>query len=51
MKIGMAKLLRNRIASSYKKVISIIVSFFIDFKKYTLDLFNNLYKKELINVY
>jgi len=41
----MAKLLKNIIENSYKKVISIVVSFFIDFKKYTLDLFNNLYIK------
>jgi len=45
VKIGMAKLLKNIIENSYKKVISIVVSFFIDFKKYTLDLFNNLYIK------
>ena len=41
----MAKLLKKIIENSYKKVISIVVSFFIDFKKYTLDLFNNLYIK------
>jgi len=43
---------RNNIAKSYKKVISIIVSFFIALKNDILDLFNNVYMgKELINIY
>ena len=43
---------RNNIAESYKKVISIIVSFFISLKNNILDLFNNVYMgKELINIY
>lgn len=42
----------NRIAKTYKKVISIIVSFYISSKNDILDLFNNVYtEKELINVY
>jgi len=42
----------NRIAKVYKKVISIIVSFYISSKNDILDLFNKIYtEKELINVY
>ena len=42
----------NRIAKTYKKVISIIVSFYISLKNHILDLLNNIYtEKELINVY
>ena len=42
---------KNIIAKTYKKVISIIVSFFISSKNYILELFNNIYtEKELINV-
>lgn len=43
---------KNIIAKTYKKVISIIVSFFISSRNHMLDLFNNIYTgKELINVY
>lgn len=43
---------RNSITKSDKKVISIIVSFFIASKNNILDLFNNVYMgKELINIY
>jgi len=51
VKKGITNVLTNVIENKYKKVVSIVVSFFIDFKKYTLDLFNNLYIKELINIY
>ena len=43
---------KNIITTAVKKVISIIVLFFIASKNYILDLFNNVYmRKELINVY
>ena len=44
--------LKNSIAVKYKKVVSIIVLFFISLKNITLDLLKKIYiKKELINVY
>jgi len=38
---------KNKIAKVYKKVISIIVSFFISSKNNILDLFNNIYGKRI----
>ena len=52
MKTEVTMLERNNIAKTYKKVISIIVSFFIASNNNILDLFNNVYMgKELINIY
>ena len=51
MKLEVTMPEKNKTVKAYKKVISIVVSFFISSKNNILDLFNNIYMgKELINI-